>query len=53
MPSRKPVACYGFRWRFTPMGIDFGLIAGFVSLGLIFIAGPAVIFIIFARRGAL
>lgn len=35
------------------MGIDFGLIAGFFSLGLIFIAGPAVVFIIFARRGAL
>lgn len=36
-----------------PVGIDLNLIAGFASLGLIFIAGPAVIFIIFARRGAL
>jgi len=35
------------------MGIDFSLIAGFASLGLIFVAGPTVIFIIFARRGAL
>ncbi|TGG82419.1 MAG: photosystem II reaction center protein Ycf12 [Aphanocapsa feldmannii 277cV] len=35
------------------MGIDINLVAGFVSLGLIFLAGPAVIFIIFARRGSL
>ena len=36
-----------------PMGIDFHLIANFGALALITLAGPAVIFILFYRRGAL
>ena len=36
-----------------PMGIDFHLIANFAALALITLAGPAVIFILFYRRGAL
>jgi hypothetical protein len=35
------------------MGIDFHLIANFAALALITLAGPAVIFILFYRRGAL
>jgi hypothetical protein len=35
------------------MGIDFHLIANFGALALITLAGPAVIFILFYRRGAL
>ena len=38
--------------RFT-MGIDFHLIANFAALALITLAGPAVVFILFYRRGAL
>ena len=38
--------------RFT-MGIDIHLIANFAALALITLAGPAVIFILFYRRGAL
>lgn len=37
----------------VPMGIDFHLIANFAALALITLAGPAVIFILFYRRGAL
>jgi hypothetical protein len=35
------------------MGIDFHLISNFAALALIGLAGPAVIFILFYRRGAL
>jgi hypothetical protein len=35
------------------MGIDFQLIANFAALALITLAGPAVIFILYYRRGAL
>ena len=35
------------------MGIDFHLISNFGALALITLAGPAVIFILFYRRGAL
>ncbi|MGC6482433.1 MAG: photosystem II reaction center protein Ycf12/Psb30 [Synechococcus sp.] len=35
------------------MGLDFHLIANFGALALIALAGPAVIFILFYRRGAL
>ena len=35
------------------MGFDIHLIANFAALALITIAGPAVIFILFYRRGAL
>ena len=38
---------------FGPWGIDFHLIANFLALALITLAGPAVIFILFYRRGAL
>jgi hypothetical protein len=44
----KPIAC-----QITSMGIDFHLIANFMALALITLAGPAVIFILFYRRGAL
>ena len=37
----------------SPMGIDFHLIANFAALFLITLVGPAVIFILFYRRGAL
>jgi hypothetical protein len=37
----------------TIMGIDFHLIANFAALALITLAGPAVIFVLFYRRGAL
>lgn len=43
---------YKLQRRF-PMGIDVHLIANFAALFLITIAGPAVIFILFYRRGAL
>jgi hypothetical protein len=36
-----------------PMSIDFHLISNFAALALITLAGPAVIFILFYRRGAL
>jgi hypothetical protein len=39
--------------RTTSMGIDFHLISNFLALALITLAGPAVIFILFYRRGAL
>ena len=35
------------------MGIDVHLIANFAALALITLAGPAVVFILFYRRGAL
>lgn len=35
------------------MGLDFHLIANFAALALITLAGPAVIFVLFFRRGAL
>ena len=35
------------------MGIDFHLIANFAALALITLAGLAVIFVLFYRRGAL
>ena len=41
------------RQRFRTMGIDIHLIANFAALALITLAGPAVIFILFYRRGAL
>ena len=37
----------------STMGFDFHLIANFTALALITVAGPAVIFILFYRRGAL
>ena len=37
----------------STMGIDFHLIANFAALALITLAGPAVVFILFYRRGAL
>ena len=40
-------------WRAPSMGIDFHLISNFAALALITLAGPAVIFILFYRRGAL
>ena len=47
--------CAGIRHEtaFSIMGIDFHLIANFGALALITLAGPAVIFILFYRRGAL
>lgn len=36
-----------------PSPMDFHLIANFAALALITLAGPAVIFILFYRRGAL
>ena len=41
------------RERFPDMGFDFHLIANFAALAMIALAGPAVIFILFYRRGAL
>jgi hypothetical protein len=35
------------------LGIDFHLIFNFTALALITLAGPAVIFILYFRRGAL
>jgi hypothetical protein len=46
--SFTPSAC-----EITSMGIDIHLIANFAALALITLAGPAVIFILFYRRGAL
>jgi len=37
----------------NPSPMDFHLIANFAALALITLAGPAVIFILFYRRGAL
>ena len=39
--------------RFPSMGLDFHLIANYAALALITLAGPAVIFILFYKRGAL
>ena len=47
-PRCTPAAC-----ETTSMGIDFHLISNFLALALITLAGPAVIFILFYRRGAL
>ncbi|MFN9623211.1 MAG: photosystem II reaction center protein Ycf12/Psb30 [Cyanobacteriota bacterium] len=47
-PPCTPSAC-----EITSMGIDFHLISNFLALALITLAGPAVIFILFYRRGAL
>ena len=41
------------RERLPDMGFDFHLIANFAALAMIALAGPAVIFILFYRRGAL
>lgn len=52
--ARRPAlhfACFAIP-RFA-MGIDFHLISNFAALALITLAGPAVIFILFYRRGAL
>jgi hypothetical protein len=35
------------------LGIDFHLISNFTALALIILAGPAVVFILYLRRGAL
>jgi hypothetical protein len=35
------------------LGIDFHLISNFAALALITLAGPAVVFILYFRRGAL
>lgn len=52
--SREPmVAPSSIRLLRRTMGIDFHLIANFGALALITLAGPAVIFILFYRRGAL
>ncbi len=51
-----PLTCGDSVCRFsaaTTMGIDFHLIANFAALALITLAGPAVIFVLFYRRGAL
>jgi hypothetical protein len=40
-------------YHLLTMGIDFHLIANFAALALITLAGPAVIFVLFYRRGAL
>jgi hypothetical protein len=45
-----PAICFNAT---APMGIDINLIANFAALALITLAGPAVIFILFYRRGAL
>ena len=42
-----------FGQRCNAMGFDIHLIANFAALAMITIAGPAVIFILFYRRGAL
>jgi hypothetical protein len=39
--------------NWVSMGIDIHLIANFAALALIPLAGPAVIFLLFYRRGAL
>ncbi len=51
-PASK-VGLSAFRLIRRIMGIDFHLIANFGALALITLAGPAVIFILFYRRGAL
>lgn len=51
-PSRLPSPPVSHPHR-TSMGIDFHLISNFAALALITLAGPAVIFILFYRRGAL
>lgn len=52
VPTSK-VGSSAFRLIRRTMGIDFHLIANFGALALITLAGPAVIFILFYRRGAL
>ena len=47
------VSCFESQLREPSMGIDFHLISNFAALALITLAGPAVIFILFYRRGAL
>ncbi|SBO41950.1 Photosystem II reaction center protein Ycf12 (modular protein) [Cyanobium sp. NIES-981] len=55
--GQVPDAAYDRAQQTSPppvtMGIDFHLIANFGALALITLAGPAVIFILFYRRGAL
>ena len=53
--EQRPVACAEITLseRFPVMGFDFHLIANFAALAMIALAGPAVIFILFYRRGAL
>lgn len=51
-----PLTCHYSDYCFPAaisMGIDFHLIANFAALALITLAGPAVIFVLFYRRGAL
>ena len=52
-PPPLKVGPSAFRTIRRTMGIDFHLIANFGALALITLAGPAVIFILFYRRGAL
>jgi hypothetical protein len=52
-PPASKVGPSAFRTIRRTMGIDFHLIANFGALALITLAGPAVIFILFYRRGAL
>lgn len=52
----RPLTCIQSEYCFPAaisMGIDFHLIANFAALALITLAGPAVIFVLFYRRGAL
>ena len=52
----RPLTCAHSDYRSAAaisMGIDFHLIANFAALALITLAGPAVIFVLFYRRGAL
>ena len=51
--SPHPLNLGESHWRGPSMGIDFHLISNFAALALITLAGPAVIFILFFRRGAL
>lgn len=54
-PAEQALGCFGTpsACESSNMGIDFHLIANFMALALITLAGPAVIFILFYRRGAL
>ena len=53
--DRGLACCYSYNClpAVITMGIDFHLIANFAALALITLAGPAVIFVLFYRRGAL
>jgi hypothetical protein len=51
--QRRPLTSLQRLLPADAMGIDFNLIANFAALALITLAGPAVIFILFYRRGAL